>query len=62
MMIQLYSLNDLCDAVREHKAVVAPNTVLSGPRPAAFVMNWSGFVIWNLIQKGLFIYEKGGKV
>jgi len=57
---RIYSLHDLYETVQEHRAVYSKKQgMLRKPRPAAFVMNMSGTIIWNLIQSGLFVYKKG---
>lgn len=56
---RIYSLMDLSEAVKNKQAVVIPELWLwRKPRPAAFVINLSGAIILNMINKGMFIYKK----
>lgn len=55
----IFTLLDLFQAVKEKKAVVVPALWLwRKPHPAAFVINLSGIIILDMINKGMFIYKK----
>lgn len=53
----ILSLDGLEYAVKNKKAVTCPGTNMSGPIPAAFLMNMSGTIIIRLIKRGLYIYK-----
>lgn len=54
------TLHDLAKAVEKHKAIVVPESnAFKKPTSAAFIMNLSGKVIFDLINKGMYIYTKG---
>lgn len=56
---QIMTLADLANAVSERRAVSVPaNPLWNKPRPAAFIFNLPGSVIYTLINTGMFIYEK----
>lgn len=55
---QIMSLADLERARFSKRSVVADWIGLKTPRPAAFIMQWSGELILRLLRSGLYIYEK----
>jgi hypothetical protein len=54
------NLHDLAKAVEGHKAIIVPESKsFNKPTSAAFIMNLSGKVIFDLINKGMYVYRKG---
>jgi hypothetical protein len=58
-MQKVESLWQLSKAVEARKSVVVPTwSPFSKRRPAAFVMNLQGTVIMQMLNAGMYIYEK----
>ena len=55
------SLGALCKLAQERRSVVSFCYPLLRPRPAAFVIGWTGRVINQVINMGLFVYPKRKK-
>ncbi len=54
---QIKSLDDLMKARANRRAVTCPKShCFHGPTPAAFVANYTGEIIFQLIASGLFVY------
>lgn len=51
------SLEALAAAAQNRQSVICPGSWLSKPRPAAFVINLPGAMIYKLILGGLYIYQ-----
>jgi len=61
-MIRINTFEELHAAIEAKKSVVVPSArCFAKPRPAAFTFNYSGGLLWNLLQAGMFIYEKPAK-
>jgi hypothetical protein len=59
---QIFTLDDLKNAVNAKQSIVVPNTrSFQGPIPAAFAINMSGTILLRLFGDGMFIYEKPKK-
>ena len=58
---QIKTLSDLHLAIAMRLSVIVPGTTFDKPRPAAFVMNLQGVVIYRLFLKGMFVYVKEPK-
>ena len=59
---RITTLQELHEARRAKRSVCCPSMHVFGKtraKPAAFVMNMSGHVLWRMIEEGLYIYEKG---
>ena len=54
------TLQQLFKAVENRRAVFQPSLqgALSKPQPAAWVINMSGAVLYQILKQGLFIYER----
>lgn len=57
-MSRITTLDELMDAVRDRRAVVAPGTVFEKPRGAAWIARLQGTIIHRLFNYGLFLYER----
>ena len=57
---RLRTLSDIVDAVERRKSVVCPGLFpcWHKPRPAAFIINLSGAIIYPMLNKGIYLYEK----
>jgi len=58
---QITTLSELDLARTMRLCVIVPGTVFNKPRPAAFVMNLQGYIIYRLLLKGMFVYVKEPK-
>jgi len=62
---QITCLSDLWTAAYYRRAVVVPtDSTWEKPRPAAFVFNLPGAVIYRLLAAGMYVYQpkpKGNK-
>ena len=60
---QISTLSHLMAAVQFKKAVIVPSSPgWSKPRPAAFMINLSGTILYKLFDLGMYIYKKKGEV
>lgn len=58
-MKRITTLKQLLDAALDRRSIVCPKTTCwRGPIPAAFVINQQGRVLFNLMQSGMYLYEK----
>ena len=57
-MKRIFTLQDIRDAANGRKALIAPDTYLNKPVSEAFVFNFIGSQLLNLIERGLYVYEK----
>lgn len=56
---QVKTLGELMDAARKRQAVIVPKArCFDVPRPAAFVINQTGSLLYRMFQDGIFIYHK----
>ena len=61
-MKQIKSLADLRAAAMAQWAVVVPSCInWSNPRPAGFMMNLQGNTLFNLFEKGMYVYTPKGQ-
>lgn len=52
-------LADLADLAREKRSVVVPGTgAWEKPRPAAFLFNLPGRVLYNDFLRGMYVWER----
>ena len=62
MQEKIETLGDVVECVRRKKSLYCPSTIhFSKPRPAAFMINLSGHMLFNMINYGLYVYQKQGK-
>lgn len=60
--IKITTLGDLYELAVSKRSVVCPAShAFSKPKPAGFIINLPGSVIFNLFLSGMFLYEKKGK-
>lgn len=60
--MRIRNLKQLNQAAWDKKAVVVPDSCnFSGRRPAAFMLNLQGGILYGLFSKGMYIYKKRGK-
>jgi len=52
------TFEQLASACQNKRAVIAPGTFLSRPKPASVVMHQQGVTILRLLRRGIFIYLK----
>jgi hypothetical protein len=56
---QMFTLSDLILAAEDKESVVCPASYSwRKPKPAAVVINLSGLIIYRLLNRGIYIYEK----
>ena len=55
------SLQRLCELAHEKKSVIVDGICWLKPKPAAFIVNMSGFLINQFIEAGMYVYEKEKK-
>gem|GEM_PF-2631862 len=55
------TLHELQDAANHRRAVFMPAGWLNVPKPAVVIMNMSGIIILNAIERGLYLYRKPPK-
>jgi len=58
---KINTLKELEAAAQMRQSVTVPGTTFDKPRPAAFVMNLQGHIIYRLFLKGMFVYVKESK-
>lgn len=61
---KINSLDHLEQLAADKRAVFSPLSIhscYSSPKPARFVLNYSGVILHSLFLSGLYVYEKGGK-
>ena len=59
---QITSLHDIYVLALQKRAVYTPDSPrCPKPKPAAFVIRMTGFMILYLLNAGLYVYEKGRK-
>ncbi len=62
MMEKINNLDDLILARGNKKSVFVPNDMIwMKPKPAAFMINLAGCVLYRLFRYGMFIYHKKEK-
>lgn len=52
------SLHELIDAAKSRRSVFMERGMFERPTSAAWVANMSGTMIYNLLGRGLYLYEK----
>jgi len=57
---QIHNLRELKQAANERRSVVVPKVKVWKPWPAAVMINQQGWVLLDMFNKGMFIYEKEG--
>lgn len=58
-MKQVRSLGHLIALAQDRRSVVSlTDGPLIKPKPAAFIIGWTGRMIFFAIQRGLYVYEK----
>ena len=56
---RIHCLAQLIDARRARRAVVCPSWVgFVKPKPAAVVLNLNGEILYRMMMRGLYLYEK----
>jgi len=61
-ILKVKTLEDLWLLERKRKAVYCPKAFnFRHPKPAAFIMNLPGFLIFQLIIQGLYVYSSKEK-
>jgi len=58
MSQKIESLKELAKVSEAKKCVVVPETYMSQPRPAAFVLSMQARLVLRLMEAGMFVYEK----
>jgi len=59
MQEKIETLGDVVECARRKKSLYCPATIhFSKPKPAAFMINLSGHMLFNLINYGLYVYKK----
>jgi len=57
-MIQITTLAELMYARSIKKSVICPKYSLLKPKPASWVINYSGAILFHMFQSGMYIYDK----
>jgi len=61
-MKRITTLKQLHKAVQNRRSVICPRfRVWSNPRPAAFVMHLPGCVLYSMIKRGMYLYDRRTK-
>lgn len=61
-MRQVYILDELKDAADLRRSVIVPKSfAFNRPRPAAFIINLPGAILYQLFCLGMYVYEKETK-
>ena len=62
MAHRVFDLQQLSDLVTGRRSVYCPRVNgFTKPKPAAFIIQFSGAMLLRLLKSGMFVYEKKGR-
>lgn len=59
--MRIYTVEELWQLTRAKRAVISRRGCCIKPKPAAFVFNMNCSQVYQLLQDGLYVYEKPAK-